>query len=76
MRRHRVHNYIPGQVIYNLGEYPAKFSIKPTEYDYNLLKKLSDSGAELIQIHEEWNDAIRHLGKLPGLTQCLVKEVG
>ena len=31
MRRVRIHDYIPGQAVYNLGEYPARFSIKPTE---------------------------------------------
>lgn len=62
LRRHRVRDYIPGQVIYNLGEYPASFSIKPTEYDYNLIKSLSEKGVGLIQIHEEWNDSMRRLG--------------
>ena len=60
--RHRIHDYMPGQVTYNLGDYPARFSIEPTEYDYNLLKSMAENGVELIQIHEEWNDAIRHLG--------------
>lgn len=58
-RRLRVFDYLPGQVIYNLGPYPAAFSIKPTEYDYNLIKSLSENGVELIQVHEEWNDSIR-----------------
>ena len=62
MRRVRIHDYIPGQVIYNLGEYPATFSIKPTEYDYNRIKELAEMGVGLIQLHEEWNDAIRTLG--------------
>lgn len=61
-RRERIENYIPGQVIYNLGEYPAPFKIRPTEYDYNLIKSLAKRGVGLIQIHEEWNDAIRVLG--------------
>ncbi|MBR5506516.1 MAG: hypothetical protein IKV88_00535 [Clostridia bacterium] len=61
-KRHRIVDYMPGQATYNLGDYPAKFSIEPTEYDYNLLKDMAESGVELIQIHEEWNDAIRHLG--------------
>lgn len=61
-RRVRVHDYLPGQVTYNLGSYPAKFSIKPTEYDYNLIKSLAEKGVELIQVHEEWNDSIRMLG--------------
>lgn len=61
-RRHRVHDYMPGQVTYNLGDYPARFSIEPTEYDFNMLKSMAENGVELIQIHEEWNDSIRHLG--------------
>ena len=62
LRRHQVHDYIPGQVIYNLGEYPARFSIAPTEYDEALIADLAKSGVGLIQVHEEWNDAIRVLG--------------
>lgn len=61
-RRHRIEDYIPGQVIYNLGEYPAPFKIRPTEYDYELIRGLAERGVGLIQIHEEWNDAIRVLG--------------
>lgn len=61
-KRHRIVDYMPGQATYNLGDYPAKFSIAPTEYDYQLLKSMAENGVELIQIHEEWNDAIRHLG--------------
>lgn len=60
--RHRIHDYMPGQVTYNLGDYPAPFSIAPTEYDFDMLKTMADNGVELIQIHEEWNDAVRHLG--------------
>ena len=61
-RRHRIHDYMPGQVTYNLGDYPARFSVGPTEYDYEMLKELSEKGVELLQVHEEWNDAIRCLG--------------
>ena len=61
-RRHRIRDYMPGQATYNLGDYPARFSISPTEYDYAMLKDLAENGVELIQIHEEWNDSIRHLG--------------
>lgn len=61
-RRERIGEYIPGQVIYNLGEYPARFSIRPTEYDYELIKSLSQKGVGLIQLHEEWNDSQRLLG--------------
>lgn len=60
--KYTVKNYMSGQVIYNLGEYPARFSIMPTEYDYKLLKEFADSGVKLIQIHEDWNDSIRVLG--------------
>lgn len=62
MRRERIRDYIPGQVIYNLGEYPAKFSIRPTEYDYDRIKSLAERGVGLIQLHEEWNDSQRLLG--------------
>ncbi len=55
-------DYIPGQVIYNLGEYPAGFSIAPTEYDERLIASLARRGVGLIQIHEEWNDSMRRLG--------------
>ena len=61
-RRVRIHDYIPGQISYNLGGYPAKFSITPTEYDYEVIKALKEKGVGLIQVHEEWNDAIRVLG--------------
>lgn len=62
LRRHRIREYLPGQAVYNLGDYPAPFSIEPTEYDYRMLKDMAENGVELIQIHEEWNDSIRHLG--------------
>ncbi len=38
--------------LYNFGEYQNKMTVKPTEYDYNLIKKLSENGLGLIQIHE------------------------
>ncbi|MBE6629324.1 MAG: hypothetical protein E7624_00560 [Ruminococcaceae bacterium] len=62
LRRKRIHDYLSGQAIYNLGEYPAPFSIAPTEYDHALLADLAENGVKLIQIHEEWNDSIRRLG--------------
>ena len=60
--KHFIENYIPGQVIYNLGEYPAKFKIEPTEYDFNQMKEFREHGVGLIQIHEEWNDSQRMHG--------------
>ena len=62
LRRHRIRDYLPGQATYTLGDYPARFSIEPTEYDYNMLKDMAENGVELIQLHEEWNDAIRRFG--------------
>ena len=61
-REMRINNYLPGQVIYYLGDYPAVNSIKPTEYDFNLLKSFSEKGVGLIQVHEEWNDTIEKYG--------------
>lgn len=61
-RRQRLRGYIPGQVTYNLGGYPSRFSIMPTEYDEERIRTLAQMGVGLIQVHEEWNDSIRVLG--------------
>ena len=61
-RELRIQNYLPGQINYYLGDYPAQMSIKPTEYDYNLLKSYAENGVDMIQVHEEWNDSIRRFG--------------
>lgn len=61
-RKIRINNYLPGQVIYHLGEYPHKVSIKPSQYDKDLIKKMSDAGFELIQIHTDWTDELRLYG--------------
>ena len=61
-RRTRIYDYMPGQAVYNLGDYPARFSIAPTDYDRKLLREMAEGGVELIQLHEEWNDSVRHLG--------------
>ena len=62
LRRIRIRDYLPGQDVYSLGDYPTPFSIAPTEYDYDQLTRMAESGVALIQLHEEWNDSIRHLG--------------
>jgi len=62
LRTHFIRDYIPGQVTYNLGEYPARFSIAPTDYDAELLREFADHGVGLVQVHEEWNDSMRVLG--------------
>ena len=61
-RRIRVRDYLPGQAIYNLGDYPEQISARPTEYDKQLIGKLAKSGVKLIQLHEDWNDAVRLYG--------------
>lgn len=58
----RIVNYLPGQIIYYLGDYPDKMRIMPTEYDYNLLKSYAEHGVDMIQVHEEWNDTIERFG--------------
>ncbi|MBR7181304.1 MAG: hypothetical protein IKD28_00800, partial [Clostridia bacterium] len=60
--KHQVHDYIPGQAIYNLGEYPCRVSAAPTEYDEQRLAELSAAGVGLIHIHEDWNDVLRLYG--------------
>ncbi len=62
LRVHFIREYIPGQVTYNLGDYPKRFSIAPTEYDAELLGTFAERGVGLIQVHEEWNDSQRVLG--------------
>jgi len=59
---HSVQGYLPGQVVYNLGEYPERFSIAPTQEDLDLLTRLAGAGVELIQIHEDYTDSQRLLG--------------
>ena len=61
-KRVRINDYIKGQAIYNLGDYPAKISAKPTEYDIKLVKSLAENGVTMIQLHEDWNDACRYYG--------------
>lgn len=62
LRRHRIHDYLCGQCTYYLGDYPARFSMEPTEYDYYMLRDLARNGVQLVQLHEDWNDAARLYG--------------
>ena len=62
MRKHLVTEYIPGQVSYNLGEYPCRKPYNPDEYDERELDQLRDGGIRLIQIMEDWNDLLRLFG--------------
>ncbi len=63
LRKHRITSYIPGQVAYHLGEYPAR---KPyelgTDYDERELDRLFKDGIRLVQVMEEWNDLLRLFG--------------
>jgi hypothetical protein len=61
-RRHLVTQYLPGQVTYNLGEYPAKAPWIIGEEDERLLDEYAAAGIALVQLHEEWNDAERIFG--------------
>ena len=61
-RELKIFGYLPGQVIYYLGDYPAPMSITPTKYDFDLLKTYAENGVDLIQVHEEWNDTIEKYG--------------
>ena len=58
-KRRRIRDYLPGQVVYTLSDYPAKASFAPTEYDFELVHDLAKRGVGLIQLHEDWNDAMR-----------------
>ena len=49
-KRVRISDYISGQAIYNLGDYPARVSAQPTEYDVRLVKSLAQNGVKLIQL--------------------------
>lgn len=60
--KHLVTNYIPGQVSYNLGEYPSRKPYDPGEYDEEELDRLHAGGIRLIQIMEDWNDLLRLFG--------------
>ena len=62
MRKHLVTGYIPGQVSYNLGEYPCRKPYDPDGYDELELDRLRDGGIGLIQVMEDWNDLLRLFG--------------
>jgi hypothetical protein len=62
IRKHLIADYLPGQCCYNLGEYPCRKPWEIDEYDERELDRLRDHGIRLIQLHEEWNDALRLFG--------------
>lgn len=58
MKKHLITNYLPGQVSYNLGEYPSIKPYDPDEYDEQELERLSNNGIQLLQVMEDWNDLL------------------
>ncbi len=62
MRKHLVTSYLPGQACYNLGEYPCRKPWNPDEYDEQELDRLRAHGIQLIQVFDEWNDAVGLFG--------------
>lgn len=62
MREHLITDYLAGHCVYNLGEYPCRKPWNPDEWDQRELDRLREHGIRLIQLHEEWNDALRLFG--------------
>jgi hypothetical protein len=62
LRRQLIQDYLPGQVVYNLGEYPCRKPWDPDDWDEKALDALKAAGVELVQLHEEWNDSQRLFG--------------
>lgn len=58
LKKHLITNYLPGQVSYNLGEYPSHTPYDPDEYDDNELANLAANGIQLLQVMEDWNDLL------------------
>jgi len=62
LRSHRIVDYLPGQVAYNLGEYPCRRPWDPDDWDERQLDELRAAGIEVVQVMEEWNDLLRLFG--------------
>jgi hypothetical protein len=62
LRKHLITDYLPGQCVYNLGEYPCRKPWNPDDWDEQELDRLQRDGIRLIQLHEEWNDMLRRHG--------------
>jgi hypothetical protein len=62
LRRHLIGDYLPFHAVYNLGEYPSRKPWSPDEQDERNLDELSRLGVQVVQLHEEWNDAERLFG--------------
>lgn len=62
MRKHLITSYLPGQCVYNLGEYPCRKPWDPDDWDEQELDRLRRHRIRLIHVHEEWNDSQRLFG--------------
>jgi len=62
LRKHLITSYLPGQCVYNLGEYPCRKPWDPDDWDEQELDRLREHGIRLIQLHEEWSDSQRLFG--------------
>ena len=62
LRKHPITSYLPGQCVYNMGEYPCRKPWDPDDWDERELDRLRDHGIRLIHVHEEWNDSQRLFG--------------
>jgi hypothetical protein len=57
MRKHLITSYLPGQCLYNPGEYPYRSKPwDPDDWDEHELDKLKDHGISLVQVDEQWCD--------------------
>lgn len=62
MRKHLITNYLPAHCTYNLGEYPCVKPWEPGEADERELDRLKNHGVQVIQVFDEWSDALRLFG--------------
>uniref|UniRef100_UPI0013EAA663 hypothetical protein n=1 Tax=Aquisphaera insulae TaxID=2712864 RepID=UPI0013EAA663 len=63
VRRHPIADYLPGQCVYNMGEYPSRSPWEHSEYDEQELDRLKDHGIQLIHVMDEWNDRYGLFGR-------------
>lgn len=56
MRSHLITDYLPGQCVYNMGEYPSRERWKPEPCDEEELDRLKTNGIQLVHVMDEWND--------------------
>jgi len=62
LRKHLITDYLPGQCVYHLGEYPARKIWDPDDWDEQELDRLKAHNIGMIHLHEEWNDVLRLYG--------------